>query len=142
MSFTLDKIFTTETAIGSTHIISEVATCIALKPYIRCFWEANYCLDKTEFRIIPDCCADILFNISNEKMHCNFCGISNRSFISKGNAKTFGIRFYAWSVNLFSSVKMNNTLNSYLPANVLFDNIDDLAAEILYSNTLNELILL
>ena len=139
MAFTLDKIFTTATALThSTSVIREVAPCDALKPYIRCFWETHDIPSDAELRIIPDCCADILIYLSYGKVHSNYCGVCNQSFISRGNEKTFGIRFYAWSVCLFSSVDMNGTLNDYLPADAVFDNFGAVAMEINQVATMRE----
>lgn len=139
MSFTLDKIFTTATALtDSTPVIREVAPCDALKPYIRCFWETVGTPSDMALRIIPDCCADILIYLSDNKVHNDFCGVSNQSFMSHGSAKTFGIRFYAWSVCLFSSVDMNGTLNGYLPAEAVFNNFSAVATEISRAKTMSE----
>lgn len=134
MSFTLNKIFTTATANPtSDSIVREAAPCDALKPYIRCFWETTNCDTYSELRIIPDCCCDIIFFASNDKIYCNFCGVNNRSFLATNNAKMFGIRFYAWSVYLFTSEKIQDTLNKHLPAQELFDNCDRLATDIFTS---------
>ncbi|MDE6442189.1 MAG: hypothetical protein K2L12_05520, partial [Clostridia bacterium] len=84
MSFTIDKIFTTSTALHSKPYIKEVAPCSLLKPYVRCFWETNFD-NRSELRVIPDCCADILICSVNGKVYSNFCGVSNKSFISKGD---------------------------------------------------------
>lgn len=137
MSFSLNEIFTTATAFnasGSTY--KEVLPCNELKPYIRCFWEADR--SDIQYRIIPDCCADILFYSSNGKACCDFCGVSNRSFISQTYNKVFGIRFYAWTVNLFSSMDMSDTLNGYFSADSFFDRIQLLAERIIASESLHE----
>lgn len=139
MSFTLDKIFTTATAItDTTDLITEIAPCDELKPYVRCFWEAKSFSDNTEQRIIPDCCADLLIYSWRDKVRCDYCGVSNRSFVSRGNVRTFGIRFYAWSVALFSSVDMKGTLNGYFPAEAVFDNFNEAAERIVSAKTTPE----
>lgn len=139
MSFGLDKIFTTVTALtGPTSVIREVAPCNALKPYIRCFWESDGAPGDATLRIIPDCCADILIYVSDGKVHSDFCGVGDRSFISRGSVKTFGIRFYAWSVSTFSSVDMNGTLNCYLPADAVFDRFGAVATQINRAATFGE----
>lgn len=138
MSFTIDKIFTTSTALGTNALIKEVTPCSLLKPYIRCFWEAdsnNFC---RELRVIPDCCADILICSVNGKVCSNFCGVSNKSFVSKNSAKIFGIRFYAWSVSLFLSADLSGTLNCYIRAENIFDDFSEVAQEVMYSSTMNE----
>lgn len=139
MSYTLDRIFTTETALSRTNApIREIEPCAALKPYIRCFWEADASDGGAALRIIPDCCADLLIRLSDGEACSEFCGVSNQSFIARGSAKTFGIRFYAWSVCLFSSVGMNGTLNDYFPADAIFDRFSAVAAEINRATTVRE----
>lgn len=131
MSFTLDKIFTTATAlIGPDSVIREYAPCDALRPYIRCFWESDGASADTALRIIPDCCADILISSSDNAVRSHFCGVNSQSFLSYGSVRTFGIRFYAWSVRLFSSVAMNGTRNAFLPAEAVFNDFSAVATEI------------
>lgn len=138
MSFTIDKIFTTSTALFSKQYIKEVAPCNLLKPYVRCFWETNFDNQCRELRVIPDCCADILICSVNGKVYSNFCGVSNKSFASKSSVKIFGIRFYAWSVLLFSSANLSGTLNCYIRAENIFDDFSKVAQEVTNSNSMTE----
>lgn len=139
MPFTLDKIFTTATAFSHLNApIREIQPCAALKPYIRCFWETDVAPHDVALRIIPDCCADILIFLSDGKACSQFCGVCNQSFMTHGSAKMFGIRFYAWSVCLFSSVGLNGTLNGYFPADTIFNDFSTVATEINHVTSMHE----
>ncbi len=108
MAFSLDKIFTTRTALPSNGGITEIEPIAALKPYIRCFWtyKRGTCAMKT--RIIPDCCADIIINLDDES--AGFVGMCFDSFFAENVSTVFGIRFYAWSVPRFART---NAVRSY-----------------------------
>lgn len=78
----------------------EIAPCKALRPYIRCFWTEN----NTGVLVIPDTCMDIIFRFEkNGSSESCFCSLDECSFYSKNEgAELFGIRFYAWTAQLFS----------------------------------------
>jgi len=104
----------------------EFIPCDALKPYIRCFWgtkkpvsqEKTYI--KTNQIVVPDTCMDIMFQVdfTNNTIQNSFCGINDRTFSSTTYRDTeqtiflFAIRFYAWSVPMFSEEKMCDTRNA------------------------------
>lgn len=138
MAFSLDRLYYPLTAqpfkCNKNYI--EIAPCDALKPYICCFWGAksNAVPDASEQSqstlVIPDTCMDIIFNVNytKEKISAAFCGINDKSFIAYSNntddtACTFAIRFYAWSVVLFSDCAVSEALNIYVDAQVYFDTI-------------------
>lgn len=127
MPFNLNKIFTTITAnpfqYGS---YIEIEPCENLKPYIKCFW-ANR--QNTTYQnvlqedtlVIPDICMDIIITSGEENIYSNFCGINDKAFISNNNSEIlFGIRFYAWSVVLFSDKNMNGVINAFFDADTCF----------------------
>ena len=84
----------------------EYSPCEALKPYIRCFWTS---VNQNDRLIIPDLCADIIFDICNNEAF--FCGVSDEAFVSHRLTETFGIRFYSWTAALFSEDSLRTTLN-------------------------------
>ncbi len=146
MPFSLDKIFKPITAnpIIKGNFI-EIEPCSQLKPYIRCFWGSKYNKNENNFiktSVIPDICMDIIITADNNNLHCNFCGINNTPYVSK-NDKTnnfcFGIRFYAWSVVLFSSKSMNTALNTFTDIEEYFSGFSkEWKEEILYSQNIYE----
>lgn len=136
MAFSLDRLYHPLTArpfkFDKNYI--EIAPCDALKPYICCFWGAksNAVPDASEQSqstlVIPDTCMDIIFNVNytKEKISAAFCGINDKSFVAYSNntddaACTFAIRFYAWSVVLFSDCAVSEALNTYVDAQAYFD---------------------
>lgn len=80
----------------------EIAPCDALKPYIRCFWTEKQ--TARNVLVIPDTCMDIIFKIGeNGEAGDFFCALDERSFYSaNGGSELFGIRFFAWTAQLFS----------------------------------------
>lgn len=80
----------------------EIAPCDALKPYIRCFWTERQ--TARNILVIPDTCMDIIFRIGkNGETGDVFCALDESPFYSASiDAELFGIRFYAWTAQLFS----------------------------------------
>lgn len=151
MSFDLNNIFTTITANPRREgNYIEVEPCEALKPYIRCFWGSKYSrysknenlYDINTTLVIPDICMDIIISADSQRnrIYNNFCGICNSSFDTiERDDFCFGIRFYAWSVVLFSSESMNKVLNCFFDAKEFFpDFSNDLAEEIYLAKTFSE----
>lgn len=135
MPFTLNNIFNTITAnpnrIGN---YIEIEPCSALKPYIRCFWGSKYNRTNNEgkkinkTRVIPDVCMDIILtaNTATNQLNGHFCGINNSSFIStESDNFCFGIRFYAWSVILFSDGSMRGALNTFTDIEAYFSDFTE-----------------
>lgn len=118
---------------GKSH--REIEPCEALKPYIRCFWgsENSYVEDKADKLVskllVPDTCMDVIFriNFTDNKLESYFCGVSDMPFFSDGGESAdqteksvFGIRFYAWSVTLFTGESMRNVKNRFFDARQYF----------------------
>lgn len=117
----------------------EIEPCDALKPYIRCFWgsENSYVEDKADMMVgkllIPDTCMDVIFrvNFTENKLECHFCGVNDIPFFRVGESESidkteksvFGIRFYAWSVILFSEESMQNVKNGFFDARQFFSKL-------------------
>lgn len=121
MSFTLDKIFTTATYKPNLTGYTEIEPCAELKPYIRCFWEYR---GGSRSLVIPDLCADVMFDCGDFGLNSSFVGVSNKSFHSQGDKPCFfAIRFYAWSAVLFSNVDMRASLNTFIDAREYFADI-------------------
>ena len=103
----------------------EIAPCEALKPYIRCFWTDR----KTErsVLVIPDTCMDIIFRINeNGAADGFFCPLDERSyFADNGGAELFGIRFYAWTAQLFSRRELSESGMAFC-AEEFFDGVTEL----------------
>ncbi len=106
----------------------------ALKPYIRCFWGTRGPVkqEKTNIEtngiVTPDTCMDIMFHVdfTDNRIDNSFCGINDRTFSttnSNDREKTifsFAIRFYAWSVPMFSEESMRDTRNAHFDAGYHF----------------------
>lgn len=111
----------------------EIAPCEALAPYIRCFWGTEKPVEVTGIEsedfgiVIPDTCMDIMFNINytKNKLSDTFSGINDYTFMSGSDqspslVSSFAIRFYAWSVVLFSDDSMKNVKNNFFDVDCLF----------------------
>lgn len=128
---------------AGNHGYREFPPCQALAPYIRCFWG----MGQWPYRnwqpqmgqshqspqvtcVIPDTCADLLFEIdfTGSRLCSRFCGISDGMFQTScgqeaGEHYLFGIRFYAWSVVLFSEDSLRSTCNCLTDAGQHFGRI-------------------
>ena len=141
MSFSLNKlqrryIPITASPYRRSEFYIEIPPCEVLRPYVRCFWGTpGYsvrCGQEFEerVRVIPDTCADIIITVdfTKDRVYDNFCGISNKSFISlenggTGECFTFAIRFYAWSAVIFSDNDMRDSLNCLTESGTYFNAI-------------------
>lgn len=114
----------------------EIVPCDALKPYIRCFWGMRkrkwISSDVKNFGLVtPDTCADIIFkiNYTKNKIENVFCGLDDTSFRNHDNnhmgdeIATFAIRFYPWSVVLFTEESMKGTKNRFFDVGVHFEKL-------------------
>ena len=114
----------------------EISPCLALSPYICCYWGTKEnisiaeCLKENNSLVIPDTCMDIIINTNYTENYSSniFCGIQDKYFISEDHinsdkVSTFGIRFYAWSVILFADDNMCNSLNTTIDADAYFNNL-------------------
>lgn len=128
---------------------TEIQPCEALKPYICCFWgtRKSYSdITSTKIKdklVIPDTCMDIIFNINTDKNELDgfFAGLSDTTFIDKtknvsSSMSCFAIRFYCWSVPLFSDESMKHVLNSFAEVEDYFKNFKRDLYDILIRNQL------
>lgn len=105
----------------------EVAPCQELAPYIKCFWGSRAPYEENQIGgmksnfIIPDTCMDIIFDINytDNEINNHFSGINDRPFeLNRNNngktLSTFAIRFYPWSVYLFSEDSLIDIKNQSL----------------------------
>lgn len=134
-------------AVNDTYM--EIAPCDELKPFIRCFWGTKKPIQNQINEIIsqdgivtPDTCMDIMFNIdyTNNTISSHFAGINDTSFRTSNASNThlvsnFAIRFYAWSVILFSSESMKEVKNSFTDTNEYFTGIKEELEKILFDVT-------
>lgn len=120
MAFSLEQIFTTRTALPKNGGVVEIEPIAVLKPYIRCFWtcERSNCAMST--RIIPDCCADIIFDLDN--LSAGFVGMCFDSFSACNASTVFGIRFYAWAVPRFARSNAAQLFDFELDPQSIFNN--------------------
>ncbi|MBQ7775062.1 MAG: hypothetical protein IJ379_03990 [Lachnospiraceae bacterium] len=79
--------------------------------------------------VIPDTCMDIIFDIdyTNNSYSHSFCALDEHSFRSTGSKSenltdTFAIRFYAWSVILFTEQDLSGTKNNVFCVEAFFEN--------------------
>lgn len=133
MAFSLDKIFTTRTALPKGCGVIEIEPCAALKPYIRCFWTYARTDRSIPVRIIPDCCADIIIDL--DRRSAEFVDIGFDSFFVRSTGTVFGIRFYAWAVSRFSSTCVRH---GPVDPKMLFAGFSDFQNRIIEAKTLSE----
>ncbi len=129
MAFSLDSIFTTRTALPRGCGIIEIPPTAELRPFIRCFWTYDCGLGSHFFRIIPDCCADIIIPLDGTPAF--FVGASDNSFITQKTGDVFGIRLYAWTVAYFLHINLFDTFNNAIPVNTILKNFDELQLQII-----------
>lgn len=115
----------TATPFNTEHYM-EYEPCEELKPYIRCFWgtKTPYIQRETNIYkrsiVIPDTCMDIMFEVdfTRNKIDNLFAGVNDSYFETeqtndkKTLKSTFAIRFYAWSVTLFTVDSIRDVKNS------------------------------
>lgn len=112
----------------------ELPPCRALAPFVRCFWEETDSVEGAGFGgtlVIPDVCADIIITISQsadrtegEIFGMGFCGISDapfRSTAARANKRLLAIRFFAWSVAIFSDELLCKTANGFFDSRQHFE---------------------
>ncbi len=105
----------------------ETAPCAVLAPFIRCFWADNHSSAR-EILVIPDTCMDIIFEIGRGGF---FCGMDEGSFYSADRgAELFGIRFYAWTVRLFSRRDFSRSGGGRFELGEFFDGAEELMRSI------------
>ena len=136
----------TATPFAGNDSYMEFAPCDALKPFIRCFWGTPRPLfqKKTQIQttgiVTPDTCMDIMFdvNFTGNRISNSFCGINDRTFSvtnhndSDQSIFSFAIRFYAWSVVLFSEESMSTTRNAHFDVGFHFSKIKKKMEAILF----------
>ena len=127
----------TATPFACNESYREWQPCEALKPYIKCFWGSNVPVrqEKTDIEttgiVTPDTCMDITFHVdfTENQSRGGFCGIDDRTFETHTKNErekvtaTYAIRFYAWSVTLFSEESMRNVRNGFFDAGEHFSKI-------------------
>lgn len=104
----------------------EIAPCDALKPYIRCFWAEKQTAQNV--LVIPDTCMDIVFRVGgNGEVSDFFCTLDERSFYSaNGGSELFGVRFYAWTAQLFSRRDLSESGGRAFCTEEFFDGASEL----------------
>lgn len=112
----------------------EYSPCEALKPYIRCFWTG---INQSDRLVIPDLCADVIFDVESNKAF--FCGVSDEAFVSRRLTETFGIRFYSWTVAMFTEDSLCGTLNGSFELGEHFHKLEkELAPSLAYAKNSDE----
>lgn len=122
----------------------ELLPCLALQPYICCFWGSESPLPARPHEggiVIPDTCMDIIFHIdyANNRISSTFCALDEHSYrtpagtASGGLSATFAIRFYAWTAALFAEDKLNGSANGHFPADAFFRTIERRLAPVLFA---------
>ncbi len=122
----------------------EAAPCLALRPYIRCFWGSEKPLpdrpSATEGLVIPDTCMDVIFHIdyAHNRIGSSFCALDEHSYrtpastSSGGLSATFAIRFYAWTACLFSEDSLRGSANRNFPVDAFFRRIEQALLPVLF----------
>lgn len=115
----------------------EVEPCDALKPFVRCFWTERQTVEK--ILVIPDTCMDIIFGTGGEAF---FCALDEHSFYSeRSGGELFGVRFHAWTAQLFSRRDFSGSGGSAFPAEEYFDDILALDCAIKNASSFDERVL-
>ena len=115
----------------------EIAPCDALKPYIRCFWTEKRVADN--ILVIPDTCMDIIFRIGQGGAGSFFCALDECSFFSEnGGEELFGVRFYAWTAELFSRRSFTGSSGLAFHTGEYFDDAELLETAIQRAATFEE----
>lgn len=125
----------------------EAAPCLALQPYIRCFWGSERPLpdrpSATGGLVIPDTCMDIIFHIdyARDRISSSFCALDEHSYrtpasnSSGGLSATFAIRFYAWTACLFAEDTLRGSANRHFPVDAFFRRIERALLPVLFEET-------
>lgn len=133
----LSNIFKPITAnvLNKSDTYTEIEPCIALRPYIRCFWGSTVPYRSKESAssnnektlVIPDCCMDIIFDInySSNNVENLFCSINDAPFYTEeakqsAMVSTFGIRFNFWAVHLFVDSNLPKACNEFAAVDEYF----------------------
>ncbi|SDC77279.1 AraC family transcriptional regulator [Shouchella lonarensis] len=100
-----------------------------LKSYVRCFWEDT--CSRSSSVIIPDLCVDILVYLDKENYvnDVRFSGVNDVHFKTERDSvyhAIFGVRFYAWSVWLFSMTDMSGSRNQVLEIDEVFPRLKEI----------------
>lgn len=105
----------------ATACYGEAPAAEPLRPYIRCFWfqKPGPAFLRPAF-FIPDTCADLIFTLNalTGKAACRFLSPWDRPGLPapvQARTFTFGIRFYAWSLGMFTqeSIRKNETADGW-----------------------------
>lgn len=125
----------------------EQPPCDALKPYIRCFWGTLHPIAPQDASateaipglVIPDTCMDIIFDINYTQNHFSgtFCTLDEASYRTSSTPcpdiiATFGIRFYAWTANLFADWDFTGSKNQCFEAKPLFRQLTKVLEPVLF----------
>lgn len=125
----------------------EIAPCLALRPYIRCFWGSDRPLparpSTEDGLVIPDPCMDIIFHVdyASNLIGSSFCALDEHSsrtpasHESGGLSATFAIRFYAWTACLFAEDSLRGSVNGRFPAAAFFRRIERVLTPVLFDET-------
>lgn len=142
----------TATPFMSSCVYTEISPCVALAPYICCFWGTKGNIKTIASNEIhnglvnPDTCMDIILDINFTTNHVSnsFCGIQDKTFTSysqdvSATVCTFAVRFYAWAVTLFSDDDMGAVLNAFVDTEHYFKTFKkELETQLLDSETITE----
>ncbi len=115
---------------------AERRPCVALRPYIRCFWGTSGKVlsrghgDGNHGTVIPDTCMDVIFDFDcrSGKVTGSFCAIDENSYRAgvqrePSYCSTFAIRFYSWTAALFSHADFTGSKNKTFEPDSFFDGI-------------------
>lgn len=116
----------------------EIAPCGALKPFIRCFWTERQI--ARNILVIPDTCMDIIFKTAPKIEAADFfCALDDCSFYSANiGAELFGIRFYAWTAQLFSRRDFSESGGKAFRTEEYFDGAAELRSAVVNARTFEE----
>ncbi len=116
----------------------EIVPCGALKPFVRCFWTEKQV--ARNILVIPDTCMDIIFKTApNGLVGDFFCALAEHSFYSENiGMELFGIRFYAWTAQLFSRRDFSESGGKAFSTGEYFDGAAELRSAVTNARTFEE----
>ena len=106
----------------------EIPPCPELAPFVRCFWEMDDFRESPASTIIPDTCADVIFERApgEADIRASFCGVNDAPLFVQNAGKgvrLYAIRFYAWAAAIFSGESLERSVNAYCPAEEFFSGL-------------------
>ena len=127
--FNLASLYHPLTAQAATFEVGQ--PCSALKPFIANYWGTEDVFqketDSEPLLVVPDTCMDVIFTINHTTgvISGELCGMGETAIVFPSIWTTevisnFSIRFYFWSIHIYSDFHLRNTVENYNDADLYF----------------------